>query len=201
MSQTQNNTQAGAVAESYARAMFELAVEAGSMDTIGAELGQLAGLLEEHPDLAALFAHQAMDTKRRAATIEKLFKGRLSPHVLNLLLVLNRKGRLGQLAGIARAFDAMAKTKRGEVDVEVHTAKPLDADQLDQVAARISKSIGKKALVIQKVNAALIGGLKIRIGDQLIDGSVATQLRRMARQLDEKGHEHVRTSAARLLTA
>lgn len=196
-----NNTQVGAVSESYARAMFELSTQAGTADAIGSELNQVASLLVEQPDLAALFSHQTIDRKRRAATVEKLFKGRVSPNVLNLLLVLNRKGRLGNLAGIAQAYDALAKAQRGEVDVEVQTAQPLSASQLDLMASRISGVLGSKALLTQKVNGSLIGGLKIRIGDKLIDGSVATQLRRMARQLDDKGHEHLRTRSSRLLTA
>lgn len=194
-----NNIQSDPVSESYARAMFELAVEHNALDVIGDELHQVAELVEKNSDLSALFAHLTIDAVRRGATVEKLFKGRVSQRTLNFLLLLNRKVRLSNLRAIVAAFDRMAKEKRGEIDVEVHTAQPLAPGQLDKVSARISAAIGKKAIVHEHVDGSLIGGLKVRIGDKLMDASVAAQLRRMARQLEEKGHERVRSNAARLL--
>ena len=192
-------TQTDPVSESYARALFELAVEHNVLNDTGDELNQLVDLLDHAPDLAALFAHQTIDAKRRAQTIEKLFRGRVSQRTLNFLLLVNRKGRLGNLRAIGPAYDRLAKAKRGEIDVDVYTAQPMEAGQVGKVAAHISAAIGKKAIVHQQVDSSLIGGLKVRIGDKLIDASVAAQLRRLGRQLEEKGHEALRANAARLL--
>jgi F-type H+-transporting ATPase subunit delta len=200
MAQARHNTaHSDPVSESYARAMFELALEHNALDATGDEIHQVADLVEENRDLASLFAHLTIDAGRRAATIEKIFGGRLSRRTLNFLLLLNRKGRLSNLRAIVAAFDRMAKEKRGEIDVEVYTARPLGPGQMDAVVARISAAIGKKAIVHPHVDGSLIGGLKVRIGDRLMDASVAAQLRRMARRLEENGHERVRSNAARLL--
>lgn len=194
-----NAIQSDPVSESYARALFELAVEQNVLDATGDELRQFVGLMDSNRDLDSLFSHQTIDTGRRSQTIEKLFKGRVSQRTHNFLLLLNRKGRLGSLRAIAAAFDRMAKEKRGEIDVDVHTARPLTPAQLDKVAARVSAAIGKRAIVHPHVDGSLIGGLRVRIGDKLIDASVAAQLRRLARQLEEKGHDRVRRNAGRLL--
>ncbi len=192
---------AGVVAENYAKALSDLAQESGQVDEIGQELAQLVELVHAQPDLAGLFAHKVIDPARRARTIETLFKDRVSPIVLSTLLVLNRKGRLEALPAIGAAYDRLAKEKRGEVDVDVYTAKPLSPAQAEKVAAGISRSLGKKAILQQHTDPKLIGGLKVRIGDKLIDSSIAARLRKLARDLEETGTDNVRAKMDRLLTA
>ena len=196
---TRAAVQTDPISDAYAKALFKLAEEQNVLPAVGEELDQIARFVEEHKDLAGLFAHPTIDVRERSGTIQKLFRDRVSTVTLNFLLVLNRKGRLGYLQAIRAAFDKLAKAKRGEVDVEVHTARPLNAGQLDQVAARVSKFIGKKAVLHQHVDPKLIGGLKVRIGDRLIDASVAAQLRKLSRQLDTAGHDAVRQAAGRIL--
>ncbi|HVL30377.1 MAG TPA: ATP synthase F1 subunit delta [Sphingomicrobium sp.] len=187
------------ISDAYAKALFDLAREQNALAEVEQEIEQVVQLLEEHGQLSAIFAHPAIDAQDRARTIEKLFKGRVSTTTLHFLLILNRKGRLGYLRAIRAAFDRLAKAHRGEVDVEVHTARPLNPAQFDQVAARVSKFIGKKAVLHPHVDAKLIGGLKVRIADRLIDASVAAQLRKLGRQLESAGHEAVRQAADKIL--
>lgn len=185
---------AGAVAQTYARSLMELAEEAGGEvpAQIGDELGQLVGLLDEHPDLAALFANPGIHARRRARSIEAIFKGRLSDLLYRFLQVLNDKGRLGYLAAVRTAFDQMLKARRGEIDVDLYTAHPLEQSQIATIRERLSQSLGRTALVSSHVDPSLIGGLRIRIGDRLLDGSVATQLQQLNRQLKARGREAAR---------
>ena len=197
----QSPVQTDPISDAYAKALFKLAEEQGTLVAVAEELVDLAKLVEQHKELSSLFVHPTIDRGERARSIIKLFDGRVSGVVLNFLLVLNRKGRLGYLRAIGAAFDKLLKAKRGEVDVEVHTARPLDAGQVEHVAARISKFLGRKAIVHQHVDSKLIGGLRIRIGDRLIDASVAAQLRKLSRQLDTAGREAVRAATDRILVA
>ncbi|MBI1369690.1 MAG: ATP synthase F1 subunit delta [Planctomycetes bacterium] len=187
---------AGAVAETYARSVFDLAQQGGSVAEVGDELKQIASLIEHEKGLAALFAHRTIPADRKAASIESIFNGRVSELTLRLLLVLNRHARLDQISSIARAFDKLLKDSRGQVDVEVHTAQPLDAGQLAAVTTKLSNAMGKTAVVHPRLDPSLIGGLKIRIGDKLIDASVTHQLARIKQQLNERGQQLARSSTA-----
>lgn len=183
---------AGVVAESYARALFELAEQAAALDETADELRQIVSVLDANPTLRAVFDHPLINSQRRAETIRKLFEGRVSGLVYRFLQVLNAKGRLDQLAGVNIAFEQRLKDKRGEVDVEVHTARALDTAATLRVADRITAAIGKKAVLHPHVEPKLIGGLRVRVGDRLIDGSVATRLKRMRERMIVRGHDRLR---------
>lgn len=188
-----------AIAEVYARALFELSLEQGTLAEIGEELRGLSDLLTVDVDLAAFFAHRTIAADRRAASIRRIFEGRLSDLTLRFMLVLNRNGRLAVLARVADAFDKLIKDHRGEIDVEVHTARALDAAQLDRVRDKVSAALGKTAVLHTRIDEHLIGGLKLRVGDKLIDASVRSQLQRIKQQLAQRGRELIRSNAARLL--
>ncbi|MHC4993483.1 MAG: ATP synthase F1 subunit delta, partial [Planctomycetota bacterium] len=117
------------VAEMYARSLFDLAEQAGAADEILDELTQIVDLLAEHAGLWALFEHKAIDVERRAATLRNLFEGRASDLTLRFLLVLNDKGRLGELPAIRIAYDLAHKTHHGVIDVEVQSAVALTERQ------------------------------------------------------------------------
>jgi len=192
-------TNGSTVADIYARALFELAQEHDAIAEVADELAGLCDLLKAEPDLAALFAHRTIVAERRAASLDTIFEGRISDLTLRFLQVLNANGRLGLLEQVAGSFDQMIKHAHGEVDVEVHSARQLDDAQLSQVGEKIGQAIGKKVLVEPHVDQSLIGGLRIRIGDKLIDASVRNKLKRIQDQLTQRGHELVRTKAAQLL--
>jgi F-type H+-transporting ATPase subunit delta len=195
-----HNHSVGPVAENYAQAAFDLAQDAAKTDAVLADLAGLADLLRDQPDLAALFAHPTIESDRRAATIRRLFEGKIEDLTLRLVLLLNRKHRLTEIPAIAYAFDQLNKTSRGEVDVEVASARPLTDEQRRQIADRLTAVLGQKAIVHPAVDAALIGGLKIRVGDRLIDGSVVNRLRRLSHRMSEDGHDKLRTSINRILS-
>ena len=191
--------QADALAETYAKPLFRLAEQAGDVDGVLGQLDEILELLDEHPGLRQIFEHQGIDPDRRAATIEKLFTDRADDLVLRFLLVLNDHQRLGHLPVIRHAYDQALKASRGQVDVALSTARPLSDEQRDQVAQRLSASIGREAIVHERTDEALIGGMRIRFDDKLIDASVASQLRRLTHQMNTQGHEAVRAAIGRLL--
>ncbi len=192
---------ANAVAQVYARSAFDLASEAdGDMvNTLADELGQIVALMREDDDLHRLMTNPAINADRRGPSIEAIFKGQVSDLTYRLLQVLNRKQRLDHLPGVAAAYDQILKAERGEVDVDVYAATTLDAQQIDRIGQRIGQIIGRKALVRPHVEESMIGGLKLRVGDQLIDASVATQLRKLKQNMLESGREAVRSASGTLL--
>jgi F-type H+-transporting ATPase subunit delta len=102
--------------------------------------------------------------------------------------VLNRKGRLAELPGIHDAYDALEQEAFGRIEVDVFTASgSVDEATKASIAADLRKSMGKEPVLHFYADPAMIGGLKLRIGDRLIDGSVAAQLRRMRSTLLDRG--------------
>lgn len=179
----------------YAGALLEMAREQGRLDEVADEVDQLAELMRAEPGLRRLLASPAVARHERASSIERIFKGNLSDTLYNFLQVLNQRGRLDKLPSISQTFADMVAQERGLIEVDIFVPERLEASLANDVAARIGKALGKETVLHQYVDPSLIGGLKIRVGDRLIDGSVATQLKHMRRQLVAAGREKARRIA------
>lgn len=169
--------------QSYARSMLELGNEAKRADKMGKEFVALREVLEETPVFADYLADPGIGAAERTAMLEKVFRGRVSPLMMNFLLVLNDKGRLRLLGQIAEAYGALLDAQNGKVEVDVTVARKLSREQLGQVKERVSQALGKDAVVHQHVDEDIIGGLVLRVEDRLIDASVRYQLEAMRQRL------------------
>ena len=184
-------TQIDQVASVYARSLFELARELGGdagVASMGSELREVCGIVRADKRALELFRSPIVDPAKRAASLKRTFGGRVTDTLLNFMLVLNRKGRLAELLAIEDAYDALEQEAFGRVEVDVFTqGGTVDEATKATLAADLKKSLGKEPVLHFYADPAMIGGLKIRIGDQLIDGSVAAQLRRMRSALLDRG--------------
>jgi len=180
------------VSRVYAQALLELAQAQDQADALAEEAGGLLELLAREPDLDVLLSSRALNSSQRSAVVEQLFKGKVSDVLYRFLQVVNRKDRLGALPGILSAYRVLVSEARGELDVDVFVAESLSDEAGRGVAASIGGAMGKQVQLRQHVDPELIGGLKVRVGDRLIDGSVATQLRIMRRKLVDAGRESAR---------
>jgi len=180
----------------YAHALMELSLEQQQLDAVAQELQDLAGLMESNDDLRRLIENPILDTNQRSAMLQRLFEGRVSDLFYRFLQTVNRKGRLAALPAIASAFVSLLADHRNEVEVEAFVASPMDDATAGRVADGLGASLGKKVTLNQHVDPALIGGLKLRIGDRLLDASVQTQLRSIKEQLIAAGREKARAAAS-----
>lgn len=187
-----DDNQINTVDRLYGGALVEMADEAGALDSMAEEVAGLGELLAQSPELEKLLASQVLSAKDRAASIERIFKGKVSDLLFRFLLVVNKKNRLADLPGILRAFGKGFAEKRGVIEVDIHTADALPADKLAGIAQGIGKALNRQVVPSAHVEPHLIGGLKLRIGDQLIDGSVATQLRLMTNRIVAAGRGKAR---------
>jgi F-type H+-transporting ATPase subunit delta len=184
-------TQIDEVAKVYARSLFELARELGGnpgVAAMGEELREVCAIVRADRSVVELFRSPIVDPGQRGASLTRIFKGRVTDTFLNFILVLNRKGRLAQLLSIEDAYDAMEQDAFGRIEVDVFTVSgSIDAATQATLVDDLTRSLGKQPVLHFYADPAMIGGLKLRIGDQLIDGSVAAQLRRMRSTLIDKG--------------
>jgi F-type H+-transporting ATPase subunit delta len=185
-----------AAARVYARSLFDLAADKGGQGAIEETLGELEDILDlarGDQKFGEFLSSPAIAAADRAKTLDKIFKGRVSELTLNFLHVLNDKGRIAYLPSIASAFDQQAQEKFGRIEVDVITAEPLPADQIRSVRDRLTSVMGKEVILHPYTESGMIGGVKFRIGDQLVDASIATRLRKMKDQLDNEGGAELRS--------
>jgi F-type H+-transporting ATPase subunit delta len=182
--------QPDAVARLYAASLFEVAEARGGqakIEAIGAELGEIVEMARGDARFAEFLSSRILAIKDRAASINTILGGKADPMVVNLLLVLNDKGRLGHIGVIALAYDEIVQERFGRVEVDVFTVSPVDDDQMAALKDRLQARLGKEPVMHRYHDASMIGGLKLRVGDQLFDASIETRLRRMRERLSSSG--------------
>jgi F-type H+-transporting ATPase subunit delta len=191
-----------AAARVYARSLFDLAAAQGGQNTIEETLGELEDILDlarADQKFGEFLASPSISAVDRAKTLDKIFKGRVSEVTLRFLQVLNEKGRIAYLPSIASAFDQQTQERFGRIEVDVITAEPLPAEQIRSMRERLTSVMGKEVILHPYTDGSIIGGVKFRIGDQLVDASVATQLRKMKDVLDSEGGSEVRSRISRII--
>lgn len=191
-----------ALAEVYARSLFELAEKAGGRDAAEGALSELEAVLEiarSDARFGEFLSSRVLPVSKRAASLEAIFKGRVSDLTLHFLLVLNDKGRLGHLPAIVGALDNLTQEAFGRVEVDVFTAAPLSAEEQAQIKQRLDRALGRDAILHAYTDAGMLGGVKFRVGDRLVDGSLATQLRRLRDRLSAGGAAALRTGGGRFM--
>lgn len=191
-----------ALARVYARSLFEMARDAGGAAMVESTLAEVEDVLEiarTNPAFGEFLSSRILSAERREASLRSILQGRSSDLVMRFLLTLNAKGRLSHLAPIAAALDQYVQESFGRVEADVYTASPIAPDELAAIRDRLRAVLGKDVIVHPYTDGKMIGGLRLQIGDQLIDGSVATQLRRLRDRIDAGGLPKVRASAERLV--
>lgn len=186
---------ADALAKVYAKSLFELAMDAGGSDKlveIADELEQICELAREDKKINLFFSSPVVDVTARGKTLSAIFTNRITDLTLRFLLVLNNKGRLNRLESIETALDQLVQEEFGRVEVDVITPVAIDTDSLATIKEKIHAALGKEPVIHPYVDAGLLGGIKLRIGDQLIDGSLQTRLRNLGEELKNNGGAAVR---------
>jgi F-type H+-transporting ATPase subunit delta len=167
----------------YARSLLELANDKGQAKEIGQELEELAKIIDSDPLFANFLGNPAISETERGKLVEKVFRDRVSPLIMNFLLVANRKGRLGQIRQIASTYAELLDEQSGIIEVDVFVAQKLTGEQLDLVRQRVGEILKHEVVIHQYVDESIIGGLVLRVEDRLMDASVRAQLQAIRRQL------------------
>jgi F-type H+-transporting ATPase subunit delta len=165
----------------YATALFELAREAKAIDAVEGSLAKLRQALDESDDFKRLTTSPLVSrgdaTRAVEATATSL---KLDATTAKFLGVLAENRRLGQLGPAIRAFRQLAAAHRGETNAEITSAYPLSDKQVDALKQQLRARLGRDVAVDLAVDPALLGGLVVRIGSQMIDSSIRTRLNSLA---------------------
>ena len=163
------------IARPYAEAAFKLADSQGKLAEWSVTLANLSAVAADARVRAAI-GDPNLSAAKVAGLVISVLAGKLTGESENFVRVLAENGRLDVLSEIRAQYEALKNDREGVVEAEVHSAFELDAAQVADLVARLEKKTGRKVKARVSVDKSLIGGVKIVIGDKVIDGSARAQL-------------------------
>ncbi len=164
------------IARSYATALFELAGRNREVETISRAFASVNALLSANRRIVEFLASPKIEVAVKKRVLRSAFEGRVPPIFLNFLLVVLDKRRQRLLRDIAREYDLLVDEKLGRVNVEVTLAHRPGPGEMEEITARLSKLTGRAVVPHVHVDPAIVGGIIVRYGDRLLDGSLRRQL-------------------------
>lgn len=176
------------VAQRYASALFELALESGNVDAVDADLSRFTALLAESEDLTRLVKSPVFAAEDQARAISAVLgRAGISGLVGNFVKVAANNRRLFAVPGMIVAFRAMLARHRGEVTAEVTSAEPLSDAQVASLKGALKAQLGKDVTLAASVDPALLGGLVVKVGSRMVDTSLRSKLNSLKIAMKEVG--------------
>ena len=165
------------VGDRYARALFDLALETGRLDAVRADLKSLRAAWIDSADLRRLATSPIISSADQGKGLVAVAqKAKFDATTINFLGLLAQNGRARDLGGVITGFEALYAKHTGVVAAEVVSAQALTAAQLKSISTALTQALGKSPEVTTRVDPALLGGLKVKVGSKLFDASLKTKL-------------------------
>jgi F-type H+-transporting ATPase subunit delta len=170
------------IAQVYARSLFEVAKEQGKIDEIKEQLGQFADALAEDHNLQVFFFSPYFSTKEKQEGLDKALDGADEVFV-NFLKLLIENHRMPVIFRVRRAYDARWDEENRRLPVSVTSAVELDKNTVGQIGDRIAEQTGRKVELSAQVDPEILGGIVVRVGNQVLDASVRNRLEQLRKQV------------------
>jgi F-type H+-transporting ATPase subunit delta len=173
------------ISNGYARAFLAQAQAENVIGRVESELHQLRGLLKSNPDLMKFLKDPNIKHEGKRQAIGDLFEGRVHAIVLNGLITLSDLDHAGVLPHIIEEFLALAAASKQKVTGEVTTAILLDDATRQRLVTELGKATGKNVELMERVDPGILGGAIIRVGEEVIDGSLRRKLNDIQERLKQ----------------
>jgi F-type H+-transporting ATPase subunit delta len=170
------------IATVYARSLFEVARDEGKLDDVRDQLGEFVDALQSDQELQVFFFSPYFSTEEKVGGLRKAVTG-ADEMVLNFLELLIEKHRTPVLFRIRRAFEDLWQEHNKLLPVQVTSAVGLDETTVSQIGDRISQQTGRKVELSADVQPDILGGIVVRVGNQVLDASVRNRLERLRKQV------------------
>jgi len=186
----------------YAKALLGAAEKQGLTDDVLEELQSLVeDVVDKLPQFHEALRSPRLDAEQKIGLLDRAFSGKMLPVLLNFLKVVARHGRLDCLRAILAAAHKLHNEIRGRVEVHVRTATPVTSALRDQITRRLSTLLGKQVVLRTEVDAEMLGGITVRVGDTVLDGSVSARLAQMRQAAVEKTTARFRETLEKFATS
>ena len=171
------------VADKYSSAMFELAQEQNKLDLMEEQLGYVAFVMDEQPELSSFLENPTVTEDAKIKLIGKIFESSLDKVALHFIYVMIKRGRDRYIKQTIAAFIKKSREARGILEATVTVAEPITADIEASVQAKLREVTGKDVILSVRQDPSIMGGIIIQVGDKRIDGSVARRLEELEKSL------------------
>jgi F-type H+-transporting ATPase subunit delta len=170
------------VASRYAKSLLEIALEQKNVDSVLGDMKFLLQTDKETHDFELLIASPIISADKKIEIFEKIFD-QFEAVSMNFVKLIVTNGREEFLPEIARSFEAQVKEYKGIVPITITTASTLDAATRAKIVAKVQETVKGELEIEEKIDASLIGGFVVRMGDMQIDASIANQFNNLKQRL------------------
>jgi F-type H+-transporting ATPase subunit delta len=170
------------IAQVYGRALFEAAQDADKLDDVREQVGEFADALDANREMSVFFFSPYFSTEEKKDGLGKVIDG-AEDIVRNFLELLIEKHRMPALFRIRREYDSLWEEENKLLPVEVTSAIELDPETVEQIGDKIGERTGRKVQLESKVDPDILGGIVVRVGDRILDASIANRLESLRKQV------------------
>ena len=170
------------IAQVYSRALFEAAQDQDKLDDVREQVGAFADAIDENRDLAVFFFSPYFSTEEKKEGLGKVLDG-ADDIVRNFLELLVEKHRMPAIHRIRREYESLWEEENKLLPVEITSAIELDEDTVKQIGDKIGERTGRKVQLESKVDPDILGGIVVRVGDRILDASIANRLESLRKQV------------------
>lgn len=164
------------VARRYAQALCQQAEQSGRLSRVDDDMAMIQASLDAAPALTRLFASPVVSPEKKKNVVAALFTGKVDPLTLSFLEMLVSKGREGLFPAVVQRYTALRDDQMGLVEAQARTAHPLGEAEEKQVVQALEKLTGKRIRLKTETDTSLLGGILLRVGDTVYDGTLRNRL-------------------------
>lgn len=167
----------------YAFALYRAAEEKGKVEEYLSDLGQIVELCKGNEDIKNIIKHPEVSTARKRQIFTSIFKDKIDDELLSFLLILIDKGRILHIEEKYTEMQKIHLDKNNTLLAQVKTVVPLTESERKELVLKLEKKYSKKIILDEKVDENIIGGVYVRVGDDIIDGTIKTKLAEMKKNI------------------
>ena len=171
------------VSERYALSLYEVASDEKKERAYLDELTAVCQAFKREPDFLKMLTTPSIALEDKQSVLRKVFEGRIETFLLNFLMLITEKGRVGLIHDMLEAYKEHYYFENGIVEVRAITAKPMSAALTEKLKAKMSAVTGKQVVLETSVDESILGGIVVKLGNEQFDTSLRTRLGEIAAQL------------------
>ena len=181
------------IAMTYGKALFEAAMELDRVREIEEEIKELDEIFREEDDFLRLLQSPAVTAKEKKTMTRQVFGGRVREEVLSLLYILIDHGRMGQYHAIVKNYLKRKDAWLGEACGKIYSASPLTEEEVSRFEEETGRLLGKRVTLKNRIDPAVLGGVRVQVSGRLIDATVRSQLEKLRdslRSMQQRGNTY-----------